>query len=297
MLLILGLDGATLDLVEPWVADGTLPNLGRVLAEGAWGPLASTVPAATFPSWTSFMTGVNPGRHGIFDFTRRDGGAYAVRFVNSTFRKAPTIWRLLSDAGRRVSVLGLPGTYPPEAINGYMISGFDTPVTTRADASFVHPPEFADEVAEAGGFPFADFQEFSLGPGWHAQALQSLCDGIERKTALAERVLARAPWDCFMLLFGESDTAAHHFWGLHDPASPRHDAAGAAVLGNPLRTVYAALDEAIGRLRRRVPDATVLVVSDHGFGGSGTTGLHLNRWLAQEGLLSFAPRARRARWA
>ena len=190
MLLILGLDGATLDLVEPWTADGTLPNLARLLRQGAWGRLASTMPAATFPSWTTFMTGVNPGRHGVFDFTRRDPGSYRVRFVNATFRKARTVWRLLSDAGRRVSVLGVPATYPPEAINGYMISGFDTPVTTHADASFVHPPEFAAEVEEAGGFPFADFQEFHIGPGWHARAAASLCDGIERKTRRAE-VLAQ----------------------------------------------------------------------------------------------------------
>jgi predicted AlkP superfamily phosphohydrolase/phosphomutase len=297
MLLILGLDGATLDLVEPWIADGTLPTLARLRREGAWGRLASTLPAATFPSWTTFMTGVNPGRHGVFDFTRRDAGAYRVRFVNATFRKAHTVWRLLSDAGCRVSVLGLPGTYPPEPINGYMISGFDTPVTLRADASFVHPPSFADEVAEAGGFPFADFQEFTLGPGWHARALASLCDGIERKTRLAERLLARQQWDCFMLLFGESDTAAHHFWALHDPRSPRFDERGAASLGDPLRTVYAALDDAIGRLLARVPGASVLVVSDHGFGGAGTTALRLNRWLAEQGWLRFAPRARQARWA
>jgi predicted AlkP superfamily phosphohydrolase/phosphomutase len=297
MLLILGLDGASLDLIEPWAADGTLPNLARLMRGGAWGRLASTVPAATFPSWTTFMTGVNPGRHGIFDFTRREPGAYAVRFVNATFRKAHTVWRLLSEADRRVSVLGLPGTYPPEPVNGYMISGFDTPVTTRTDASFVHPPGFAAEVERAGGFPFADFQEFHIGPGWHARALASLCDGIERKVRLAEGLLARQPWDCFMLLFGESDTAAHHFWSFHDPASPRHDAAGAAALGNPLRTVYAALDHAIGRLIARVPDATVLIVSDHGFGGAGTTAVHLNRWLAQQGYLAFAPRARRARWA
>jgi hypothetical protein len=164
MLLILGLDGATLDLVEPWIAEGRLPHLARLRRDGAWGRLASTVPAATFPSWTSFMTGVNPGRHGVLDFTRRERGEYRVRFVNATYRKAPTIWRLLSDAGRRVSVLGLPGTYPPEPINGYMVSGFDTPVTTRADERFVYPPAFADEVAAAGGFPFADFQEFSIGP-------------------------------------------------------------------------------------------------------------------------------------
>jgi predicted AlkP superfamily phosphohydrolase/phosphomutase len=297
MLLILGLDGATLDLVEPWAANGTLPNLARLLRCGAWGTLASTVPAATLPSWTTFMTGVNPGRHGVFDFTRRDPGTYRVRFVNATFRKAHTVWRMLSDAGRRVSVLGLPGTYPPEAVNGYMISGFDTPVTTRADASFVHPRSFADEVERAGGFPFADFQEFSIGPGWQARALASLCDGIERKVRLADALLRRERWDCFMLLFGESDTAAHHFWSLHDVTSPRYDIAGAAELGNALRVVYAALDDAIGRLIARVPDATVLVVSDHGFGGAGTTSLRLNRWLAQAGYLAFAPRPLRSRWA
>jgi predicted AlkP superfamily phosphohydrolase/phosphomutase len=297
MLLILGLDGATLDLIEPWAADGTLPNLAGLLRCGAWGKLASTVPAATLPSWTTFMTGVNPGRHGVFDFTRRDPGTYRVRFVNATYRKAPTVWRMLSDAGRRVSVLGLPGTYPPEPINGCMISGFDTPVTTHSDASFVHPHSFAAEVERAGGFPFAEFQEFSIGLGWHARALASLCDGIERKVRLADGLLRREPWDCFMLLFGESDTAAHHFWSLHDATSPRYDIAAAAALGNALRTVYAALDEAIGRLTVRVPEATVLVVSDHGFGGAGTTAVRLNRWLAQAGYLAFAPRTRRARWA
>lgn len=297
MLLILGLDGATLDLVEPWIADGTLPHLASLLREGAHGRLASTVPAATFPSWTTFMTGVNPGRHGVFDFTRRAAGDYAVRFVNATYRKAPTIWRLLSDAGRRIAVLGLPGTYPPEPVNGAMLSGFDTPVTLRADARFAHPPELADEVAAVGGFPFADFQEFHIGPGWHAEACRSLCDGIERKTRLAERLLARERWDCFMLLFGESDTGGHHFWALHDAASPRHDGAQAAALGNPLRTVYAALDDAIGRLLARVGDADVLVVSDHGFGGAGTTGVRINRWLAEEGFLTFAERPAGARWA
>jgi predicted AlkP superfamily phosphohydrolase/phosphomutase len=297
MLLILGLDGATLDLVEPWIAAGRLPHLARLQRAGAWGRLASTVPAATFPSWTTFMTGVNPGRHGVLDFTRRVGGEYRVRFVNATYRKVPTIWRLLSDAGRRVSVLGLPGTYPPEPINGCMVSGFDTPVTTRADASFVHPPALAADLAAVGGFPFADFQEFRIGPGWHAAACRSLCDGIARKVALAARLLAREPWDCLMLLFGESDTAAHHFWGLHDARSPRHDPALAAALGNPLRTVYEALDAAVGRLMAMAPQATVLVVSDHGFGGAGTTAVHLNRFLAQQGLLRFAPRSARARWA
>lgn len=289
MLLILGLDGATLDLVAPWVEDGTLPHLGELMRKGAWGRLSSTIPPATFPSWTSFMTGVNPGRHGIFDFTRREPGAYRVRFVNGTFRKVPTIWRLLSQAGRHVTVLGLPGTYPPEPLNGYMISGFDTPVTTRADSSFVYPASFAADLERYGGFSFADFQEFSVGPGWHERALASLLEGIERKGRLAQALLSRRPWDCFMLLMGESDTVAHHFWSFHDPKSPRFDAAGATRLGDPIRLVYQALDRLVGRLVTRHPEADFLIASDHGFGGVGNTALYLNRFLAEQGWLRWKP--------
>lgn len=288
MLLITGFDGATLDLAAPWMADGTLPNLRRLTQVGAHGRLASTIPPATFPSWTSFMTGVNPGRHGVFDFTCRESGTYAVRFVNSTYRKAPTIWEILSRAGKRVCVLGVPGTYPPEAVNGCMVSGFDTPVTTRSDASFVSPPSYAKDVDAIGGFPFADFQEFSIDAGWHQRALRSMLDAIERKRALAESLLQREAWDCFMLMFGESDTIAHHFWAFHDRSSPRHRGI-ADELGDAMRRVYAALDTALGRLMDVAQPDHVLVVSDHGFGGAGDTAIYLNRFLAQEGFLRWLP--------
>lgn len=295
-MLILGLDGATWDVAGPAIAAGRLPNLARLRERSHWGVLRSTIPPVTFPAWTTFSTGVNPGRHGIFDFTRREPGSYGVRFVNATFRKAPTVWRRLSDAGRRVCVLGIPGTYPPEPINGCMISGFDTPVTTRADRSFVHPPEWADAVMAAGGFPFADFQEFRIGPGWHQQALARLLEGIEVKTRLALSLLRRERWDCFMLLFGESDTAAHHFWHLHDERSPRFDRALHADVGDALMCVYEALDVAVGRLLDAAGDSHVLVASDHGFGGVGTKTVFLNQWLAATGWQRRQPAAAGA-WA
>jgi predicted AlkP superfamily phosphohydrolase/phosphomutase len=289
MLLIIGLDGATWDVLDPWIAQGRLPHLARLRAQAVWGPLASTMPPATLPSWTTFMTGVNPGKHGIFDFTRREVGTYEVRFVNSTFRKAPTVWRLLSDAGRRVGVLGLPGTYPPEPVNGCMVSGFDSPVTTRADASFITPAELAPLVKAMGGFPFADFQEFRLGRDWHRKALGRLLRGVEIKTRLARTLLRRDTWDCFLVLFGESDTVAHHFWRFHDAQSPRFDAAGAREFGDAIRRVYEALDAAVGALTEAVPEATVLVVSDHGFGGAGNKAVYLNRWLCDQGLQRARP--------
>ncbi len=282
-MLVIGLDGATWDLLDPWIRAGRLPRLATLRKQAVWGPLQSTVPPVTFPAWTTFATGVNPGKHGIFDFTRKVPGTYAVRFLNSTYRKAPTVWRRLSDAGQRVCIVGIPGSYPPEPVNGCMISGFDTPVTTRADRSFVHPRAWAGELLADGGFPFADFQEFRVGPGWYREALARLLRGIETKTRLGERLLERGPWDCFLLLFGESDTVSHHFWHAHDPASPRYDPALVDEVADAVLRVYEALDAALGRLLDRAGDDDVMIASDHGFGGVGRKTLYLNRWLESAG--------------
>jgi predicted AlkP superfamily phosphohydrolase/phosphomutase len=90
--LIIGWDGATFDLIEPWVAQGKLPNIAAVLENGAHGELRSTLPPMTFPAWSSFMTGKNPAKHGIYDFTRQRPGMYDLEFVNGGQRKAPSFW-------------------------------------------------------------------------------------------------------------------------------------------------------------------------------------------------------------
>ena len=150
MIAIIGLDGATWDLAEPFLAAGDMPTLAALRRAGAHGVLRSTIPPVTFPAWSSFMTGTNPGKHGIFDFTRRVPGTYEVAFVGSRDRRMPTMWKLLSDAGRRVAVIGVPTTYPPEPVNGIMVGGFDSPVATGIDGSFVHPRAFYDEMTRRG---------------------------------------------------------------------------------------------------------------------------------------------------
>ncbi len=295
MLLIVGWDGASPNLLEPMVEAGKMPNFARLRSRGLGGGVQAPWPPVTFPSWTTFMTGMNPGRHGIFDFTRREPGAYRVHFVNSTWRRAPSIWSRFSVAGKRVCILGLPATYPPEPVNGVMVSGFDTPVTTRIDRSFVYPAERAGEVLEAGGFPFADFQEFRVGRGWYSKARTRLLEGIAQKLRVAEQLLRRERWDVFLILFGESDTAAHHFWHFADSASPFAPMREDLPVGNVIAEVYEALDRALGRLVQLAGEADVLVVSDHGFGGVGTTRVHLNRWLERNGWLRFLSGRAKAR--
>lgn len=283
--IIIGLDGFEPSLAEQWMAEGRLPNLAALRGRGCFMPCASTRPPVTFPAWTTCVTGVNPGKHGIFDFTELDHAAQQVRFVNSTWRKAPALWNVLSDAGKRCCVLGVPGTYPPEDINGVMVAGFDSPVATGVDSSFVYPQSYYPKVKD---WRFADFQESNIGPGWHAEALRRLHDKLGDKERIACALQQEEPWDFFMAVFGESDTVAHHFWLFHDPESPRHRAG----FEDAIRVIYERLDKTVGKLVAGAgDDALVMVVSDHGFGGAGTGVVHLNNWLAQEGYLYFSGEA------
>jgi predicted AlkP superfamily phosphohydrolase/phosphomutase len=269
-----------------------LPHLARLCGQGIRASLRSTLPAATFPAWTSLVTGVNPGRHGVLDFAERVPGTLRVRFVNGSWRRAPALWTLLGDAGRRVAVVSVPATYPPEPVRGVMVSGFDTPLTAAIDGSFVHPRSRWPEIRGiVGRLPFADFQEVATGVGWHGRALTALLDGIERRTRLGETLLGRDAPDLMMIVFGESDTVAHHFWRFHDPRSPRF---APSPHRDAMRAVYVALDRALGRLAAAAgPGATVVVVSDHGSMGASDRVVHVNRHLAETGLLRFRPPASR----
>lgn len=291
--LIIGLDGGTWDLIRPFQEAGHLPNLARLMRQGAWGPLRSTIPPMTFPAWSTFMTGTNPGKHGIFDFTVHQPGRYAVRYTNATWRRQPTIWSILSGHGLRVGAMGFPTTYPPEPVNGFMISGFDAPVTTGIDSSFVYPRSLYHELRrKIGPYAITEFQEIDIGPGWHRAALEGLFSALGRKMDYARYLLEqKGPWDVFGVLFGESDTAAHHFWLFHDKLSPRHDPRTGVEFRDALLRVYQALDAAVGELVERAGEgARVMILSDHGFGGAGLKTLHINRWLWSEGLLEFVPR-------
>src|SRR5207253_5408258 len=115
----------------------------------------STLPPWSFQAWSSFMTGKNPGKHGIYDFFRTPVGTYDLEFVNADHRRGgATFWEVLSKAGRRVVSIAIPGTFPPDPVNGVMISGFDFPGEgpgSYVDARGMHPPELFDELNRTVG--------------------------------------------------------------------------------------------------------------------------------------------------
>jgi predicted AlkP superfamily phosphohydrolase/phosphomutase len=289
---MIGWDGATFDLIRPWVAQGKLPTIARLMREGAHGLLRSTLPPMTFPAWSSFLTGVNQGKHGIFDFTRQPPTSYGLEFVNGGNRKAPSFWQLLSQAGKKVISVSVPCTYPPEPVNGVMISGFDAPgfggPGACVDARGMYPPELFQELTEKSGpHPIGAYMITNINQGRPELALEEALVSIRGKAATTKYLMQSRPWDCCMVLFGESDIVGHHFWRYSDPNSPQFEEHPAGLRDSILK-VYQELDRQTEELLRLLPpDTTLLMMSDHGFGGVSDWVLYPNCWLAQQGYLRF----------
>jgi len=280
---ILGWDGATWDLLTFWMKQGDLPNLARICAEGAWGPLASTTPPFSATAWTTFATGVNPGKHGIFDFWYRGPDGRRLP-IDATSVRAPAFWKHLSEAGRRVAVIGVPvNTYPPTPVNGVMVSGLLTPPGASV---FTYPESLAGEICAAVG---------AYRPDPYAAITHSktfLRDAIywtEQRERAHRYLWEREAWDCFIQVTNAPDVIQHYFWTYLHPGHPDYRAPGAAAYRELALTVFRRLDDIIGqRIANLGADDVLIIMSDHGF-GEATHWFNLNRFLVEKGFLTLHP--------
>jgi len=277
--LVIGLDGATLDLIGPWAEAGYLPTLADLMSRGGYGRLRSVLPLVSSAAWTTFMTGANPGKHGVFDFVYRDADSYRLRPVTSRRIALPTLWRVLGEQGRRVGVLNVPMTYPPEAVNGFLVSGLGTPDFQ----SFTYPPELGKDLQRSGyRINRRVYQHWRNEEAY----LQDTYDITERLTDAALSLLRKGPWDFFFVVYRGTDEMAHAFWRHMDPSHPEHDLAQFNLYGDAILNYYQVLDRHLGDLiAASGDDTTVFVVSDHGSGPLYKE-VFLNEWLRQEGYLA-----------
>jgi predicted AlkP superfamily phosphohydrolase/phosphomutase len=209
-----------------------------------------------------------------------------VRFLNATRRRSPTFLRLLSVNGVKVGSVGIPTTYPPENLSGFQISGFDSPLPSKADRSYVNPPELADDLdRDLGGYYFGNFNEGRINKGWHNRVLIKLLDGLARKAQIMSYLIKRYSLDLFLLHIGETDTVGHHFWALCDPQSPRYVDPEDKRLADAIKIVYCEADRLIGEALEIANPESVMVVSDHGMGGTSDRLLYINNYLEANGLL------------
>jgi predicted AlkP superfamily phosphohydrolase/phosphomutase len=286
-IMIIGLDAATWDLVGPWAAEGLLPNLSRLMEDGVSADLQSVIPPLTPPAWTSFMTGSNPGKHGIFYFLEPQPGSYSMRYANAGSRRAPTVFRMLCDAGLTVGSMNIPFTYPPEPLHGFQISGLDAP---SEKSPFIHPPSLRHEIEREFGKISFDITHLGFMSTDHRRdrVLAEMKRLDEQWTKIGLYLLEHYPADVMMFTFMSIDTVQHHFWQFMDSSHFLHDPSRAHRYGDAILRVYQRLDEAVWRFVERAPDETaVMIVSDHGAGPTSDRVFYLNRFLAQLGLLKY----------
>ncbi len=282
---ILGLDSATFDIILPMVREGKLPNLSPLITEGSSGPLQSTMPPVTPPAWVSFMTGKNPGKHGVFDFYASPSYGYVRPILNARYIKAKTLWKILSEHGVRVGVINLPITHPPELVNGFIIPGMQY---SFEGTDFSYPPGLLQEIREKLGeykVVFGDLE--SLYTNKLDRFLQEWRDIVEIRKRAILYLMEREPWDVFMAVFYSIDAIQHHFWKFFDSTHPLHDPALAQKYGTVIPEFYERVDTAIGEILSRLDEnTTIIVLSDHG-AGPEKGAFYINRWLAREGFLSL----------
>jgi predicted AlkP superfamily phosphohydrolase/phosphomutase len=285
-LCVIGIDGATFDLMEPLLKEGRLPNITRLMTTGAHGPLCSTLPPVSPVAWTSFVTGTGPGKHGIFDFIVKKRGQYELRVMNSTHRSTSPVWCMLSEAGKRVGVLNVTSSFPPDPVNGFMISGLGSADVDTAS----EPPGLCREIQdELGPYVFANRVPWSSGPSAYIQGLH---EEIDYRLTSALRLLDRYECDFLMVVFLALDGASHRLWQYRDPKHPLYSEAEASKYGNAIDELYEHIDGAIGQLLEGLGAGwNVMVGSDHGFGPAYRC-VYLNKWLADSGYLQLkaAPR-------
>lgn len=294
--LLIGLDGATFSVLDPFMDQGVMPFLKAFLQEGARATLRSVVPPLTPPAWTSLVTGRSPGNHGIFDFFLKEEKSPHIRFATSADLPCETVWSLASRSGCRVTVLNFPLMLPPPRVNGHVISGGW--MTARQLRLGCHPEGLYDSLKALPGF---DPRRLVLSLSDEEKALEG-CDPseydewirmhIEREEQwfrIAEHLIRKEPSDLTAVLFDGVDKIQHLCWRFLRPEdagralTPREEETRAWCL-----RYFARLDAILAGLVGMVgEDATVFVASDHGFGPQVET-FFVNAWLAKEGALFWA---------
>jgi predicted AlkP superfamily phosphohydrolase/phosphomutase len=277
--LVIGLDCAAPELVfDMWL--DRLPNIKRMVEEGVSGSLQSTIPPITVPAWMCMVTGKNPGQLGIFGFRNRSEYSYDDFWIaNSEAIKEPTVWDVISREGYQVGLVGVPQTYPPKPVHGFMVTDWLAPDT---DADYTFPEYIKDDVRQAVGDYVLDVKKFRTDD--KDALLEEIFDMTRKRFDLVKAFLTK-PWHFFMFVEIGLDRIHHGFWKFFDKTHRKYKAGN--KYENAIFEYHQYLDKRIGELLEAIDeDTVVMVVSDHG-AKKMEGAININDWLIREGYMKL----------
>ena len=278
--LIIGWDCAAPELVFEAFKDD-MPNTRRLMTEGVYGELESTIPPITVPAWMCMMTSRDPGELGVYGFRNRKDYSYdAMTIANSHAVQVPTLWDLLGQAKKKSVVLGVPLTYPARPFQGWMVTSFLTP---NRNAHWTFPRRLTREIDQVASDYMIDIPNFRTDR--RAELEQQLLKMTTERFKLARYLLETKDWDFFTMVEMGSDRLHHAFWRFWDKAHREYEPN--SPFSETMRNYYRTLDAELGETLACIDEnTTVMVVSDHG-AKRMDGGICVNEWLQKHGYLTL----------
>ncbi len=292
---VLGLDGVPYTLLNTYLEAGILPNLKSILDDGfSLSQMDASIPDVSSASWTSFMTGVNPGEHGIFGFIELRPHSYQIRFPNSHSIQAPTLWDILGKAeqekksslyekyneklreNRKSVVLNIPQTNPAIPMNGILVAGF-----VASDLKSAVYPDAAFRYLDAMGYVI-DVDSTKARDHRHV-FLQELLQSFEKRKTAFNYFMKNEEWDLFIAVVTETDRLHHFFFdAAYDENHPFYETFVEFYrnLDGCIMEIYTRFKELSGENGR------FMILSDHGFTEIKKE-VYVNSYLQNKGFLSL----------
>jgi predicted AlkP superfamily phosphohydrolase/phosphomutase len=289
---VIGLDGAAWHLLDPLIEAGAMPRLAALRSRGAWGTLRSTVPTYTPPAWTSAITGVNPGRHGIYGFAMGNAQSPTQELAHVGRIQVATLWEMANAQGARAGMFHVPLTYPPQDLDGWMVSGMMTPGYGERMKGFARPAELEDQI-----LGWAPGYVIDVSANWEQDWRDAaLCDRIsaslDQRIAVLRRLLEDEPPDVLFAVLESPDRLQHVYYRYLDPADALYTTPEAERLRDNITECFARMDTIVGLVDDFAGgEGGVIVCSDHGF-TAWDVSVHSNALLEQWGYLKVKGAAR-----
>ena len=291
--MVIGLDGVAWHLLNPLIEKDLMPRLSAIRERGASGTLDSTVPTYTPPAWTSAITGVNPGRHGIYGFHATHAQHERMELMHSGKIQSPPVWEMVNSQGASIGVYNVPLTYPPQPLKaGWMVSGMMTPSYGHQLKGLAYPADLEQEVLS-----WAPDYQVEIKTSWEDDhKSDALCnrafESLRQRKAVVEGLLSEHPVDVLFTVIETPDRLQHAYYRYMDPADSMYSSDIGKKVRPAIEKCFAAMDEIIGVLDDYAgSDGGVIVCSDHGF-TAWEYSVHTNALLEQWGLLKLKGTAR-----
>lgn len=265
---LIGLDGVDFNLLRPWIKEDELPNIGKILTEGAWADLRTCPPCWTIPNWNVITTGKNPGSLGVYDFMTHDNNTRTSRPYFTVRNDGNPLWKYIGSDGGKSCIANLPNLHVPSEIEGASLVGW----LPANEGELTWPPSLQEEIENlVDGYQLdvksVDLEEGAVSSDWSDkhEFLEELHAITEERIEVFNYLYERDEWDFFMPVFTGTDRINHALWGEE----------------GELLDYYRRIDEWIGTiLQRTTNDSVVGLVSDHGFSGHDKT-LYINELLEE----------------